>query len=202
MKRLSGWTIALAVAFAASLNPARAEITGGSGEIEIYAGWYWPDDGPGISLDDLTFGVRGGINFTPAFGLLIGAGYWEGSEGVTLATVPPASFKAKAEQWHGDISLVWNINPDSRSVFQFFGGPGYAETDVTNWALVGGAAVKGTASKGTWTGHAGFGVRIACTDTFYIRPEGRVRYFDDVPGGNGERWDYEASIGFGWALGQ
>lgn len=214
MKRLSGWTIALALAFAASLAPARAEIVGGSGEIEVFGGWYWPDD-DSTSLDDLTYGIRGGINFTPAFGMMLGLGYTEADDSAVVVGVLPGPVlygpgRVDTEQWHADLSLVWNVNPDSNAIFQILGGIGYAERDVT--FKVAGVKPFSTQNNESFTAHFGLAGRFQVTDTFYIRPEARLRWFDQDPlevkdglGGktkDQDRLDYEATIAFGWALGQ
>ena len=67
IRRSSTGAMVLALALAA--GTASAEVYDGTGEVEIYAGWLWPDDEAGESLSDLTYGFRAGYNPLPHFGI-------------------------------------------------------------------------------------------------------------------------------------
>jgi len=198
MRNTMRWALAGAVIFAASLaaTNASADVKSGSGEIEVYAGWLWPDDDPGIDTDDLTYGIRLGYNVTEHFGITGSLGYWEANDSVALLGYN----RLEADGLFFDLSFEWIINPDSRAAFLLFGGPGYASF---NGDLVDKTGVLSTASfdDDVFTAHAGVALRAQVTDRFYLRPDVRVRW-NDSDLHSDDAYDWEASLGFGWYLGR
>ena len=150
-------------------------------------GWYSPDeDVPGQDLDDLTWGLRGGFDFTKHFRMQLGAQNFS----TDYDTVPG---QVDIDQWMLDLSMGWNVNPDSKAVFTVYGGPGWASTDVDFPVL------KDT-SDSSLTAHVGLGLRVQIANRFYIRPDARWRWIDGDDKSD-DRNDWEATLGFGWTLG-
>lgn len=206
--RLSAAALVLGASLVAT--SARAEVTDGSGNIEVYAGWYFPDDsGAGADYDDLTAGLRLGYVFTKHLGLQATLGWFEGDGTYThpaygKQTISPSIVPL-------DISLMGYINPDSRAVFTAYGGIGYAfqdaDVDVNCNVLPDPVDDLCRADKGareshtddSFTLHAGVGAKIDVTESFYLRPDARVRWFEDR---EDNEMDWEVSLGFGWWLGR
>ncbi len=189
MKLTSRWFAGIALAGLATLYTpsAQAAVSADTGSLEIFAGWYSPDaDVPGESLDDVTYGMRGGYNFTKHFMLQFGGQYFN----TDYKTIPGT---VDIDIWMFDISMGWMVNPDSRGVFHLYGGPGWSSVDVSI------PAAKDESESGLSV-HVGVGVQIAATDRFYIRPDARYRWVDGDEGSD-DRNDWEATLGFGWYLG-
>ena len=200
MSRFTRWAASVALALSAVLvaaPAARAEVSADSGNVEVFVGWLWPEDvdGPDVD-DDWTYGIRGGYNFTKHFGLEVGV------QGFNSDIDMPAPFNDfDADGIFADLTFVWMVNPDDRAVFQVFGGPGFGW-----WSYDDNVSATKDDDDDTWTAHFGVGGKISCTKRFYLRPEARVRWFDDdedPSGADGDgHTDLETSIGFGWYLGQ
>ena len=175
-----------ALAFAWS-PAAQAAITEKTGNLEVFVGWYTPeDDIPDESLDDVTYGMRGGFNFTKHFMLQFGAQMFSTDYSTPAGDVD-------VDQWMFDTSFGWYVNPDSRAVFLVYGGPGWSNTDMD-------FPVVKDESDSSLSAHVGIGGVISFGHRFYLRPDARYRWIDGDDNSD-SRGDWEATLGFGWALG-
>lgn len=165
---------------------AMAETHAGTGNAEVYVGWYWPDDDDPLSLDDFTYGVRLGATIRDRFGLSATVGRYEADDATSAVSVD-------VEQTLLDVSFEWLVTPDSRAVFVVYGGPGYAWADSDTVTVAG----KTTIDDSFFTAHVGLGARISLGDRFYIRPDARVRWLDTTD----EPIDWEATFALGWYIG-
>jgi OOP family OmpA-OmpF porin len=186
-------SLALLVLFLAAPG-ARAEVSAKTGDIEIFTGWYWPEGGSGSDPSDaVTYGIRGGYNFTSHFGM-------QGSvQGINTDLDNPTPLAdTDIESVFTDLSFEWLVNPDDRAVFEVFGGPGYSWTSID-------PPVGKTDDDNVFTMHFGIGAKITAANNFYIRPDARVRWFSDDENGAGTsddgHTDWEISLGIGWYLG-
>lgn len=188
MKQISRWAAGAALAVTAMFAPAaQAAITEDTGNIEIFAGWYAPEeDIPGENLDDLTYGLRGGYNFTSHFMLQFGLQRFDTDYRVVGGTVD-------IDQWMFDVSFGWMVNPEDRGVFMLYGGPGWANTDID-------VPVGKDFDDSSLSLHLGVAGLLEITPRFYMRPDGRYRWIDG-DSNNDDRGDWEVTLGFGWALG-
>jgi hypothetical protein len=203
MRALSRWIIpaGLALAAAAVAPAASAAVADNTGEIELHAGWYFPDENIDESHDELVYGVRFGYNLAEHFGMQLDLSHFETDFDVPAPGFPglPAG-DYDYDQFMADLSFEWQINPDDRAVFQVYGGPGYAWTDVD-----GPGSFKADGDD-FWSLHAGAGVQIGITDRFYVRPDVRARWFDtDGDDNNAFRddtsVDWQGTVAIGWYLG-
>jgi hypothetical protein len=194
---MTTWALASATVLALTLGaaPASADVDGGTGDFEVYAGWLWPDEPSGVDLDDATYGIRLGYNVTEHFGILGSLGYWDASDAVTGGIV-------NENAWFFDVSFEWIVNPDSNTVFVLYGGPGLVSYDasfdtktvgLSDWAW----------NSDDLTFHAGVTGRLGNGGRWYVRPDLRVRWIDnDNPLRSGSaQYDYEATVALGWYLG-
>lgn len=192
MRRIVRWSSALALAAVAALGPAApasAEVKADTGNIEVFLGWYVPeDDLHGENLDDVTYGVRGGFSFTKSFMLQFGLQSFSTDVDAALSDVD-------IDQVMFDVSLGWVVNPEDKAVFMLYGGPGWSETDYD--LVVPGLKDESDSSLSAHVGVAGL---IQIGNRFYLRPDGRFRWIDGDHV-SGDRNDWEITLGFGWALG-
>lgn len=187
---------AAVLALGLGATPAVADVDGGTGDFEVYAGWLWPDEPSGVDLDDATYGIRLGYNVTEHFGILGSLGYWDSSDAVTGGVVDERA-------WFFDVSFEWIVNPDSNSVFVVYGGPGFASWDASFDAKAVGFA------DASWDGddltaHVGFTGRLGNGGRWYVRPDVRVRWLDtgnDVFDDTDDQFMWEATVALGWYLG-
>jgi hypothetical protein len=188
MNRFPRWAAAAALAAACAWAPkASAAIPDNSGTIELFAGWYNPEENvPSQDLADWTYGVRGGINFTPHFLFQGGVQRFTTDYDTLVGTVD-------IEQWMADLSFGWLVNPDNKATFLVYGGPGYAWTN-TDFPTI------KDADDNSFSAHVGVGGIIQIGKSFYLRPDARYRWIDG-DNHNDDRGDWEATFGFGWLLG-
>lgn len=198
MRNMTRWALAgaLTLTMTTFAMPAAADVDAGTGEIEVFAGWLWPDADSGVDLDDLTYGLRLGYNVTEHFGIMGSLSYWQADD-----TILGGTFDIDVDGVFFDLSFEWIVNPDSRANFIVYGGPGYAAFN-SDWhdktGLLGGDF---SVDDDVFTMHFGLSGRFQVTDIFYIRPDARVRWSDNDLRSD-DSYDYEASIGFGWYLGR
>ena len=180
--------LALAALALAAAPAARAAVTADTGNIEVFVGWYSPEeDVAGENLDDATYGMRGGFNFTRHFMMQIGAQMFS-------TDYPTIAGDVEIDQWMADVSFGWYANPDSRAVFLVYGGPGWSSTDMDFPVLK-------DDSDSSLSAHVGIAGVIGIGNRFYLRPDARYRWIDGDDGGD-DRGDWEATLGFGWTLGE
>lgn len=210
MRALSRWLLpgVMAVAAAAWAPATLAAVSADTAEIELHAGWYFPDEQGNESLDDLVYGVRFGYNFVERFGMQLDISHFDTEDEFRFdpdgtGGVAPFNAHFEYDQLMADISLEWQVNPDDMAVFQLYGGPGYVWSD----SQISGPGFKGDGDFNTWSLHAGVGVQIGITDRFYIRPDARGRWFDadddsSFDEDEQDQIDWEASVAIGWYLGE
>lgn len=188
MKRISHWVAAASLAVAATLAPAaHAVVTEDTGNIEVFVGWYVPEeDVTGESLDDLTWGIRGGYNFTSHFMMQFGGQVFT-TDYETIAG------DVDIDQLMFDASFGWLANPEDRGVFVLYGGPGWVDTEMD-------PPVGKSVSDSSLSAHVGIGGIIQVKNRFYMRPDARYRWIDGDDSDD-DRGDWEVTLGFGWALG-
>ena len=190
MIRFPRWAVGAALIATSSLlaPAASAAIADNSGTIEVFAGWYMPEDNvAGQNLDDWTGGIRGGVNFTPHFLFQGGVQVFQ----TDYATIPG---DVNIDQWMADLSFGWMATPDKRATFLIYGGPGYV------WTNFDFPTVKDM-NDDNWSAHVGIGGILQAGKRFYIRPDVRFRWIDGNGAGNDSRNDWEGTVGFGWLLG-
>lgn len=191
MIRFPRWAVGAALLATSSLvaPTASAAIADNSGTIEVFAGWYMPEDEiAGQNLDDWTGGIRGGVNFTPHFLFQAGVQVFQ----TDYATIPG---NVNIDQWMVDVSFGWIATPERRATFLVYGGPGYT------WTNFDFPTVKDV-DDNEWSAHVGIGGILQAGQRFYIRPDARYRWIDGSDGaGDDSRGDWEATVGFGWLLG-
>lgn len=170
--------ILMFAALAASVAPAQAQ---DYRFFEAYAGYYDPAvDG----LDnDITVGARYGRRFNPNFGWELTAGLFDvnGEENRPLEGVV-----GDASAFFGEVSAVWFVGGSN---FALLAGAGFATVDID---LVG---TTQDASDDTFTWHVGTFYQLDLGESFYLKPEVRVRTFD---GDFYDKTDVEYTLGFGW----
>ena len=151
--------------------PAGAQVQAGSGEFEVYGGWYIP-----ASVDnDVTLGLRFGRNWTKSFNLQTTIGYLDTTEEI-------AGVEYDIQVTFLDLSAGWNANPDGKAVFVLFGGAGWAWVDTND-----------PYNDNSVTLNGGVALKYLATKKFYVRPDVRMRWIEQ----SGDV-DWEASIGLGW----
>lgn len=185
--------LALSLVTAALIAPsAQADIVAKSGKAELYLGWMFPEnDISGQSLDDFTWAVRGGYHFTPHLSLLFSAQKFH-------TDIDTVGAEVDVDQLFLDVPVVWSFNPDSKSVFQVWGGVGYAIRDF-DFAAAGTVDDDADALSLNF----GLGSEIAVTEKFYIRPETSGRWLEGNDAGTIEDGiDWQVGVGFGWYIGR
>jgi hypothetical protein len=187
-------TIAAAVLMAA---PALAEVTEGTAHIEGGLGYYIGD-----SVDiytekfeiesDFLINVRGGAFFTEHWGLE--GQLWRADTEATLSG-PMTRFlfggdiSGDVTVWGLDASAVYCTNPAGKHNFFVVGGAGYfsAEDEADD-------------DEGSFTLHLGAAGRINVTDNFYVRPDARYLYVNDIVDESFN--NFLITVNVGWVFGQ
>ena len=157
-------------------------------DFEIYGGWFFPE---GSALDeDFTYGARYAYNPSEIWGFGVSAGFFDvdaaGSNAVPLDS--PVSL----DLFLIDFSFIWYPGGGN---FALFGGPGWATVDAR--LDIPGDDNDLDASDDVFDMHVGAGWIWNATDTFYIKPEGRVRWIDATDARYDET-QWETTVAFGW----
>jgi hypothetical protein len=180
MHRKVVFAIVLALALAANLAPAEAQ---SYQFFEVYGGYY--DPGFDELDNDITGGIRYGGRPAANWGWALEAGFFDLNGD---ADRPLAGTIGDASGYFGDLSAIWFV---AASNFGLFGGIGFATADVD---------VVGTTediSDDAFTYHFGGFYEWDITETFYLKPEVRVRKFE---GDTYEKSDTEYTLGLGWKI--
>lgn len=180
--RLHGFArLLLIAAFAVclvGLIPTAATAQPG-GSFELYGGFYLPESD--VIDEDLSYGIRAGYRWSERAAFEATLGRFEGD--IDFAAV---DFEVTLL----DLSLAWTVNPGSGAELALFAGPGWAFVDVSSRAF------GLSASDDSATVHAGANLRFDLSDSVYLRPDARVRYFEES-----EEADFEASLAIGFRFG-
>jgi len=167
---------ALALITVSLPSPARAQQSRDPrASTEFYLGLYVPE-GLGDDLTDFTFGIRGGMDFSDGWG-------WEGS----LGSYAASSRGVDLEATFLDLSVTYRVNPGRRAAFHVFGGIGYADATAESFGLGADAA--------SVTAHGGLALKGFVTPRVYLRPDVRIRWFEDCDESCYE-WEATLAVGF------
>jgi hypothetical protein len=163
-------------ALALAAAPAFAEISAGTGCVEGGAGYFLGDGASGTSLgqpakgeieNSLMVSGRGGVFFTKNWGLEGQLAYSPAE--VTRSTSALGSGIDDMTILFLDASAVYCPNPSGEKNVLVLGGIGYMQTRI-----------KGSSSQRSPTFHLGAAAKLFRTESFYIRPDVRYLYVDDV----------------------
>ena len=176
--------IAVAILMAAlAVAPAQAEVTAETVEFEAYLGAYTP--GPDGLDSAATGGIRVGYNITQRFNVTgeLGFASTDGEKSRRGRTVD-----ADVDWVFTDFSFGLNIRPNKKFGLALYAGPGY----------VFGSGDLGSLDNDTFTFHGGIGAKWDLGDRFYLRLDGRFRWFENR---NRDETDNEITFGVGWKFG-
>jgi len=151
--------------------PRQVTPRGHEKSFELYSGYYFPD---GEADEDLTLGLRGGLR-SGAFALQATLGRVDSSDGLD----------ADFELTLLDLSAIRYLGRGERGELLVYGGPGWAWLDL------------GATSQDTLTLHAGIGWISDLGRRAYLRPDARLRWFDQRPTSAGDA-DVEVTLAIGW----
>jgi Outer membrane protein beta-barrel domain len=169
--------IAAAILMAVLASPAQAVTTAETVEFEAYLGAYSP--GPGKLDSAATGGIRVGYNITQRFNVT-------GELGFTSTDV---NRRGGDVDWvFTDFSFAFNLRPNKTFSAVLYAGPGYAF----------GSGEIGDLSDDSFTFHGGIGAKWDLRDSFYLRLDGRRRWFESR---NDNESDREITFGVGWKFG-
>jgi hypothetical protein len=182
----------LLVLFALLLFVPAAQAAEPGHNFTLYAGWFYPEGD--IIDEDLTYGVAWGYNFNENFGINVQTGFFDVEDAVNNENLQDALAGAPLaiDLWLVDFSGVWYPGGGN---FGVFGGLGWATIDAEFYQA--GSSNNLKASDDTFTMHVGMNYQWNIGDSFFIRPEARVRWFDATDAGYDET-QWETVAHFGW----
>ena len=187
--------IFLAFAVGAVSSQVHAATEGETGQFELFVGSY--DPGSDFIDDDITFGFRLGYTMNDHFAWL-GAIEWLDTDGEFSGPVVSGSLDYQAI--FVDSYFIWNLNPDSRWVWNLYAGPGFAFVEIDAAGAIEDAikfSVKGL-QEDQITVFAGGGAILELSDRTYLRFNYHIRWFEDR---DDDETDTEGAVAFGWNLG-
>lgn len=172
-----------------------------SNEIEVVAGWYFPSDLEVETLntklnyqDTFSYGARYGHRFSDMFGI-----------GVSWTHVDMDAARSDADRL-GCSTCDFDVDFADFSFEWYPGGHNWALYGGLGWATgefeisIPGDSNDRNISDDAFTYHVGAAWTWNFNDTFYIRPDIRVRWFDLDKSGRGkyDSEDSELRVGLGW----
>jgi hypothetical protein len=166
------------------LAPPQASATG---KFEVFAGYFFPEE-----LDeDLTYGLRFGSKGDNNWGWEVAGSWFDVADSQGFS-----GQKVDADIVHVDFSAVY-----------YPGGNDFGILFGLGWAS-GNVDVPGTTtdlSDDTFTVNGGIAYDINFTDSFYLRPDLRFRWYElegfGPDGGKDSQLTYEAALALGWRFG-
>jgi opacity protein-like surface antigen len=176
----------------ASGSSAWAKVEEDMKNFEIFAGNYDPE--PDVLDSDPTFGVRFGWDVSRRFGVRTELSLFsqdgDFTSGMTTGNLDITYLFA-------DVSFIAFLWPDSRASLELFGGGGGAFNDIEVSITSGPGAglALGNISDDSFILHVGGGVRIQLGENIYLRPEGRLRYFENR---DDDEMDQLLTLAVGW----
>ncbi len=189
--------IAVAILMAAlAVAPAQATVTAETVEFEAYLGAYSP--GPDVLDSAATGGIRVGYNITQRFNVTgqLGFASTDGDKSGRGRTAD-----VDVDWVVADFSFVWNIRPNKKFVPTLYAGPGYAfgSADIDR-PSGSGSLFDGLEDldDDSFTFHGGIGCKWDLGDSFYLRLDGRLRFFENR---EDDETDSEITFGVGWKFG-
>lgn len=192
-KKLTVTALALAAALGLSTGAqAQSDYDGDRRySFEGFFGYYDPND----SEDHAEiYGARFGYKPSDHFGILLSGGVIDLED--DFLDIEDANLRFNLGL--ADLSFQWY---PGGSNFYVFAGPGWARIDLE--VDVPGSNNDIEESEDVWTANAGLGYQWKIGDSFFIRPEGKVRYFDDTDFeaddiDSYKGLDREYSVAIGW----
>jgi hypothetical protein len=156
---------------------------------ELFAGYFFPEE-----LDeDLTYGLRFGRRGLNHWGWMVAGSWFDVADSQGFS-----GFDVDADIIHVDFQAQYYPRADGN--FAIFFGPGWASGNVD---------VPGSTediSDDVFSAHVGLGYEIDVTDSFYVKPDARLRWYElegfGADGGKDNQITYEAAIAIGWRLGR
>ena len=182
------------VSILGALGPAaHAEVLGDTTDIEVFVGSY--DPGPDEFGSEFTWGFRLGWNLSERFGIDSQLGFVSTDGSFTDGT---NTLEVDLDVVLLDVSLNIFFMPDSAFNPIIYGGIGGAFTSADVRLVQGANFSLGGFGDDTFTANAGLAARIDLSDTLFIRPDVRLRWFDDRVD---DDIDTEYTLSLGWKLG-
>lgn len=172
-----------------------------SNEFELDAGYYFtsePEFGPNDTRlklsDEFTYGLRYGHRFNEMFGIGISWSHLEADKARPHDALLHCQ-NCDAVLDFADFSFEWYPGGGD---FTLYGGGGWVTSDFT--INIDGDDNDLSFTDDTFTFHVGAAYTAMLGDSFYIRPDVRVRFLqlDDGSKGNYDTEDPEVRLGFGW----
>ncbi len=176
----------------ASGSSAWAKVEEHMKNFEIFVGNYDPE--PDLLDSDPMIGVRFGWDVTRRFGVRTELSYFgqdgDFTDGISTGNLDISYLFA-------DVSVIAFLSPDSRASVELFGGGGGAFNDIDVKITSGPGAGQsiGNVSNDSFIFHVGGAVRIQLGEEFYLRPEVRVRYFENR---DDDEADQMVTLAVGW----
>lgn len=175
------------IAFFGAAAPASAQFS-----IEGFAGYYDPD---AVDDNNTIIGARFGWQPEEHWGILLSIGAIDLEDDDFL---DDPDDNVQFGLFLTDLSFQWYPGDGG---FYVFAGPGYAEVDLE--IDLPGPDNDIDESVNSWTANAGLGYRWDIADAFFLRFEGKARYFegDDFEADQSDSYDgldTEYTVGVGW----
>ena len=153
-------------------------------DFEIVAGYFLPEE-----LDeDLTYGVAFGNKGADNWGWQVRGMWFDVADSQGLG-----GRDIDADIIHIDFSFMWYPRGEGLSIF---GGPGFASANIDS------PFSTEDHSDDVFTFHAGVAYEAMISETFYIQPDFRLRWYElegfGPDGGKQSQLNYEATVAAGW----
>ena len=148
--------------------------------VELLAGRY--SSGEEVMSNQAFLGARGGFEISEAIGIEAAVSLAQDTESLGALGNLDLSLTL------ADLSVKWHPLARRKHDFFVYGGPGWAFADVDGF-------VNGSAD--TLTAHVGLGVNVQISDRLYLRPDIKVRWFED-----GGDVSTDTTIGIGYKIGR
>ena len=191
----SVWAVALLVM--AGGTRARAAVTQGGWELDLYAGEYNP--GPSELDSDLKLGIRFGRNVTERFNIFVDIGRSD-VVGSVASPRPLAPVELGGDLQIYSFNLGGNFTPQKRWVTMLYGGVGWTVTEIN--AVVTSVPVlnyiRGLEDN-IRTMNVGVAGKLQVSRLMFVRLDVGVRYNFGRSAGE---FDTEYTGGIGWTFGQ
>ena len=180
-------TICILAGLALFVLAAPPAAQAGPWNFEIFAGYLLPEELDEDLAYGLGFGKRGDANW----GWEVRASWFDVADSQGFS-----GLRVDADVIHVDFSFDWYPGDGDFSVFF---GPGFASGNVD---------VPGTAtdiSDDVFSAHVGLGYFFRAGESFYVKPDFRLRWYElegwGRDGGKDSQISYEAAVALGWTFG-
>jgi hypothetical protein len=183
MKKQALCILAALAILGLAAQPAQA----GPWNFEVFAGYFLPEE-----LDeDLAYGLGFGKRGDGNWGWETRASWFDVADSQGFS-----GFDVDADVVHVDFSLEYFPGGGN---FSIFFGPGFASGNVDV------PGVTTDLSDDVFSAHVGLGYEFDATESFYIKPDFRARWYElegfGRDGGKDSQLTYEAAVALGWRFG-